>query len=311
MFYVVALVIVLGTVAYLGYPILRRDRSYAPDHLDALDVVHELNTEKDTLLRALKDLEFDLASGKLSSEDYNAMRSRYETRAMAVLQELDTREAALKQQPQVPTPAKHAAPHPAKAPGVVWSRPVFAVSVIGFLLIIIGGGGFLLGRVTQETSVDMGARDAGQGDRTTMIAALETRLNQNPRDIEALTGLGRIYLQAGQMPKAVELYKRALEVDGNNVSALSGMAMILAQAGHSDQALILFDKALTINPQIPMALLFKGRILYEDKKDYSGAITQWERFLQMMPQGGPAEVVRGWIEEARKMEADGRPTKIP
>jgi tetratricopeptide (TPR) repeat protein len=128
-------------------------------------------------------------------------------------------------------------------------------------------------------------------------------------------GLGRIYLQSGQMPKAIELYKRALEVDNNNVSALSGLAMILAQAGHTDQALSLFDRALAINPQVPMALLFKGRILYEERKDYAGAITNWEQFLRLMPQGGPADVVRGWIEEARrearKMAEDGQTTKTP
>jgi cytochrome c-type biogenesis protein CcmH len=315
MFYVVALVIILATVVYLGYPVVRRDRSYAPDQTGDFPAADELRAEKDTLLRALKDLEFDVASGKLSPEDYDAMRSRYEARAMAVLQELDALEAAIVQQPQLPAPAPHAASQAAKTPGVVWSRPAFAVSVIGLLLIIIGGGGFLLGRVTQDAPVETVAREAGQGDGTTMIAALETRLNQNPRDLEALVGLGRIYLQTGQMPKAIELYKRALEVDSNNVSALSGMAMILAQAGHSDQALTLFDRALAINPQIPMALLFKGRILYEDKRDYDGAIANWEQFLNMMPQGGPAEVVRGWIEEARrearKPEGDGQPTKIP
>jgi cytochrome c-type biogenesis protein CcmH len=148
-----------------------------------------------------------------------------------------------------------------------------------------------------------------------MIAALEARLSQNPRDVEALVGLGRLYLQTGQMPKAIDFYKRALEVDSNNVSALSGMAMILAQAGHSDQALMLFDRALAINPQVPMALLFKGRILYEAKKDYVGAIANWEQFLRMMPQGGPAEVVRGWIEEARrearKLEGDPPTSKMP
>jgi len=51
---------------------------------------------------------------------------------------------------------------------------------------------------------------------------------------------------------------------------------------------------------VPMALLFRGRLLYEDKKDFSGAIANWEEFLRIMPQGGPAEVVRGWIEEARR-----------
>jgi cytochrome c-type biogenesis protein CcmH len=315
---VVSIVIILGTVAYLGYPIVRRDRSYAPTALDGLDMVQELRAEKDTLLGAIKDLEFDLASGKLSNEDYNALRSRYEARAMTVLQELDAQEATLQKPPQAPTPRKQSMPSPARGGGRLWTRPVFAASVIGLLVTIVGGGGFLLGRVTQDTSVEGTAGEAapgGAGDGSQMIAALEGRLSQNPRDLEALVGLGRIYLQTGQMSKAIDVYKRALDVDGNNVSALSGMAMILAQAGHSDQALILFDRALAINPQVPMALLFKGRILYEDKKDYAAAIASWEQFLRMMPQGGPADVVRGWIEEARrearKVEGDGQPTRIP
>jgi cytochrome c-type biogenesis protein CcmH/NrfG len=312
---VVAILIVLGTVVYLGYPILRRERSYAPDQLEGLAAAQELRAEKDTLLGALKDLEFDQASGKLSPEDYGAMRSKYEARAMAVLQELDTLDAALRQQQRTPTPPRRSVPSPVSASAAVWSRPVFVVSVIGFLLVIVGGGGFLLGRVTQNGSTEEMTRAAGQGDGTAMITALEARLDQNPRDVEALVGLGRLYLQTGQMPKAIEFYKRALEVDSNNVSALSGMAMILAQAGHSDQALILFDRALAINPQVPMALLFKGRILYEDKRDYAGAIANWEQFLHMMPQGGPAEVVRGWIEEARRearrLEGDQPSSKIP
>jgi cytochrome c-type biogenesis protein CcmH/NrfG len=315
---IVAIAIILATVAYLGYPIVRRDRSYAPDPLDGLAIVQELRAEKDTLLRVIRDLEFDLASGKLSNEDYSALRSKYEAQAMAVLQELDAQEATLQKPPQVPLPPRPSAPSPAKAGGALWSRPVFAASVIGLLVAIVGGGGFLLGRVTQNTVVEGMASEAapgGAGDGSQMIAALEARLSQNPRDLDALVGLGRIYLQAGQMPKAIEFYKRALEVDSDNVSALSGMAMILAQAGHSDQALSLFDRALAINPQVPMALLFKGRILYEDKKDYAAAIASWEQFLRLMPQGGPADVVRGWIEEARsearKLGEDGQPTRMP
>jgi cytochrome c-type biogenesis protein CcmH/NrfG len=315
---VVAIVITFATVAYLGYPIVRRDRRYAPDQLDGLTMVQELRAEKDTLLGAIKDLEFDLASGKLSNEDYSAMRSKYEARAIAVLRELDTQEATLRKLPQTPTPPPHSTSSSAKARGNLWSRPVFAASVIGLLIAIVGGGGFLLGRVTQDTSVEGVAREAAPGgtsDGAQMITALEARLALNPRDLDALVGLGRVYLQTGQVAKAIEFYKRALEIDGTNVSALSGMAMILAQAGHSDQALNLFNRVLAINPQVPMALLFKGRILYEEKKDYVAAIASWEQFLRVMPQGGPADVVRGWIEEARrearKLEGDGQPTRVP
>jgi cytochrome c-type biogenesis protein CcmH/NrfG len=318
LFTLIAILITLGTLAYLGYPIVRRDRTYAPDQLDGLAVAQELRAEKDNLLRAIKDLEFDLASDKLSNEDYSTMRGRYEARAMAVLQDLDAQESAAQKLSRATKPPQHFTRPAVQTAPHLWSRPVFVASVIGILIAIVGGGGFLLGRVTQDGSGDGVAREAvpdAPANDAQMIPALEARLSQNPRDLEALVGLGRLSLQMGQMPKAIEFYKRALEVDSNNVSALSGMAMIMAQAGHSDQALALFDRALAINPQVPMALLFKGRILYEDKKDYAGAITSWEQFLRVMPQGGPAEVVRGWIEEARqearKIDGDGPPTKGP
>jgi len=312
---IIVIFLALGTLAYIGYPILRRDQSFAPDPFNVPSAIRELCTEKETLLRTLKDLEFDLASGKLSAEDYDSLRNRYETRAMTVLQELDTWESTLRRQPrEIPTPQETLV-KPLTPSRPIWSRPVFAASVVGCLILIIGVGGFLLGRVTQNGPEELAVRNPDQEGESTLITALEGRLSQNPRDLEALVGLGRVYLQSGQLPKAIEFYKRALGVDGNNVSALSGLAMILAQAGHSDQALGLFDRVLAINPQVPMALLFRGRLLYEDKKDFSGAIANWEEFLQIMPQGGPADVVRGWIEEARrearKVEEGGPSPRTP
>jgi cytochrome c-type biogenesis protein CcmH/NrfG len=307
--------IALGTLVYLGYPILRRDRSYAPEHIAGLAHVEELRSEKDALIRAIKDLEFDLASDKLSTADYAVMRGKYETRAMGVLQELDAQEGALRKRQQVGQPNAQPMITPVETSRRIWGRPVFATSLVGALIFIVGAGGFLLGRVNQDQAPVGLSRQAEQDSSTAMVSGLEARLKQNPRDLEALIGLGRVYLQAGQIPKAIEMYKRALEIDHGNVSALSGMAMILAQAGHGDQALMLFDKALAINPQIPMALLFKGRILFEDKKDYAGAIANWEKFLTVMPQGEPAEVVRRWIaeaqREARKMTEPGPSSTIP
>src|SRR5688500_6530286 len=143
---IIAILVALGTVAYIGYPILRRDQSFAPDPFGAPSVIRELRAEKETLLRTLKDLEFDRASGKLSTEDYSVLRSRYETRAMAVMQELDTQEAMLRRLPhETPRPQDSSA-NPAIPSRSIWSRPVFAASVVGCLILIIGVGGFLLGR---------------------------------------------------------------------------------------------------------------------------------------------------------------------
>ncbi len=313
MLYFAASLIALSTIACLGYPLLRRGPSYAPDQMDAR--TQELGSEKETLIQAIKDLEFDVTSGKLSPEDYAALRSKYETRAVEVLQQLDLQEAALKERERTVIPSPPPAPSPVKAPPALWARPVFATTVIGALVLITTGGGFLLGRVSRDDRAGGMIREAPPERGNETVSILEARLQHDPRDVDALVGLGRIYLQTGQTPKAIEVYKRALEVDGRNVSALSGMGMILAQAGHNEQALTLFDKALSINPQFPMALLFKGRILYEDRRDYAGAIASWERFLTLVPQGEPAEIVRRWIEDARReaheTAGDGMSRKTP
>nr|NIN67603.1 hypothetical protein [Anaerolineae bacterium]NIO70584.1 hypothetical protein [Anaerolineae bacterium] len=49
----------------------------------------ELEARREALYAALKDLEFDHEMGKLSAEDYAALRERYTVQAVAVLQQLD------------------------------------------------------------------------------------------------------------------------------------------------------------------------------------------------------------------------------
>jgi ribosomal protein L40E len=49
----------------------------------------ELREEKQRLLRALNELQFDHEMGKLSAEDYKAVRQTYEMRAIEVLRALD------------------------------------------------------------------------------------------------------------------------------------------------------------------------------------------------------------------------------
>ena len=53
----------------------------------------ELEKEKKTLLKAIKEAEFDLAMGKLSKADANEMIGTYRARAIEVIKELDRFEA--------------------------------------------------------------------------------------------------------------------------------------------------------------------------------------------------------------------------
>ncbi len=50
---------------------------------------HRLEKEKDLAYGAIKEAEFDFQMGKLSAEDYAALREKYETRALGALEALE------------------------------------------------------------------------------------------------------------------------------------------------------------------------------------------------------------------------------
>lgn len=83
-------------VVFVARPFLR-DPAPASDRLDELDPAArrhlELAEERDRALAALKELEFDHRTGKVSDEDYRAQVGPLRRRAAEALRALDGREA--------------------------------------------------------------------------------------------------------------------------------------------------------------------------------------------------------------------------
>jgi cytochrome c-type biogenesis protein CcmH/NrfG len=81
------------------------------------------------------------------------------------------------------------------------------------------------------------------------------------------------------------------------------IAAVAARGEHGlemvDRALGLFDRALTLSPDYPPALLYRGQVLYEMKKDAPGAIRSWERFVKVVPAGDDRARVERLIAEAK------------
>jgi hypothetical protein len=65
------------------------------------DTYHELLYKKDAAYTAIKDLEFDFQSGKLSEEDFVQMKDQFEKEAISILERIDRLE---KEQKRSPTP---------------------------------------------------------------------------------------------------------------------------------------------------------------------------------------------------------------
>ncbi|MBI4278923.1 MAG: c-type cytochrome biogenesis protein CcmI [Armatimonadetes bacterium] len=80
---VAVLVIVAATAAYVLAPLRRRGAAAAGAEPD------DRAAERARHLRALREIELDFRTGKLSAEDYQALRRRYETAAIAALKAME------------------------------------------------------------------------------------------------------------------------------------------------------------------------------------------------------------------------------
>ncbi len=89
---VIGVVMVLSVAAAIVLPLLRAEEIAAPDAFD--DQSELLKREKTAALMAIREADFDRATGKLSDEDYAILRNAYEQRALGAMSALDRHGAA-------------------------------------------------------------------------------------------------------------------------------------------------------------------------------------------------------------------------
>ncbi len=100
----------------------------------------------------------------------------------------------------------------------------------------------------------------------------------------------RVLANQGQDVQALQLLSSVLEVDPNQPVALTYQGWLLRQAGEKDKSALLInqgqqflEKAVKLDPSYPDARVFLGYILFQDRHDVAGAITQFAAFLADKP----------------------------
>lgn len=92
-----ALVIALLAAIFISLPFFLRTGGRSGDEYfpDArAEKLKELNSRKDSLLTAIKDIEFDYGLGKLSRDDFEELNGKYRIEAASLLKEIDSIGAA-------------------------------------------------------------------------------------------------------------------------------------------------------------------------------------------------------------------------
>lgn len=88
---VILSLVLLGLVALvIARPVIRQRRSSSKSS----SVAEALRAEREAILTALRDLDFDHATGKVCADDYQPQRAELLARGVAVLKQMDAQPAA-------------------------------------------------------------------------------------------------------------------------------------------------------------------------------------------------------------------------
>jgi cytochrome c-type biogenesis protein CcmH len=278
LFAILAALLTLLALAFLLWPLLRREKSAAAVAGDALNV---------TVYRdQLRELDADRAAGVLTPESYQHARAEIERRV-------------LEDAGQSPTVALRPAGRAS-----VWSVGIAAP-------LLAAGVYFIAGTPRALTPVEL-PRDASKGvthqQVEAMVAKLAERMKQNPDDPQGWAMLGRSYAVMRRFDDAAQAYAQAAKRAPDSPHVLTDYADALAMArGQSLQgepeALVL--RALKIDPNHHKALALAGSAAME-RNDAANAIPYWEKLATLIPPDGEmARDIQASIREARAMAQGG------
>jgi cytochrome c-type biogenesis protein CcmH len=264
LFWVIALALLVATLATLLWPLLRRSAgTNAPADRSAATAVfrdHKRQIEDDFATRAIGAEERDAALADLAA--------RF---GQEITQE---------------TPVVHAA---SERP-----RWIAALVLVACLPVVAGITYFTIGNpeaMTAAAGAPAHGGEKGLNDAQTvaMVDALAQRLQANPEDGEGWALLGRSYRALGRFDAAALAYGEAAKRLPPNASLYADWAESVAQAqGKSliGQPTDLLDRALAADPAHPKALALRGSAAME-RDDPATAVAMWKRLRAVLPPDSP------------------------
>jgi len=226
----------------------------------------------------MRELDADLAAGKLAPAEHQRARAELESR---LLEDVD---AAAEVAP------RRSGRGAALLVGI--AVPACALALYFF--------------IGSPRAVDPRAdtHAVGAGQIEAMVQRLAARLRENPEDVEGWRMLGRSYAALGRFAQAVDAYAKAAVRAPRDADLLADFADALGMAhggslqGEPEK---LVQRALEIDPKHLKALALAGTAAFH-RKDFAAAAGYWQRMLPLVPPDSEdARAIRDNVAEARKL----------
>jgi cytochrome c-type biogenesis protein CcmH len=214
--------------------------------------------------------------------------------------------AVSKAAPAAPADASAAAT--AKPSGLLLAGLAVGVLAIAAAGYVLKGTPTAPAEAEQPQMVSADGKPAPHATGADQIAAmtdkLSQRLKEKPDDVEGWSMLARSYSVLGRHADALKAYEKASNLRKDDPTLLADYADSLAVNNNSSlegEPMKLVDRALRLDPKNLKALYLAGTYAF-NKKDYSSAITFWEKLVQVGPPGNVfANQVEPAIVEARNL----------
>lgn len=129
------------------------------------------------------------------------------------------------------------------------------------------------------------------GDPDKALEDYKKSLELDPAFLLSLPEAGKIYMKKKDLNNAVVYYKKAFELGTTDVIALYNYGSCLFNLGKNDEALKVYEKLISIDPNYPDSYYQLG-IIYMGLNDNAKAKEYLEKFITMAPENENAAVAK-------------------
>lgn len=129
-----------------------------------------------------------------------------------------------------------------------------------------------------------------------LIEEYRSILAEDPHNLAATIALGNAFYDSGNWKEAILYYERALRLDPHDTDILTDLGTCYRNIGMPDRAIDAYRRALQYNPGHLNARYNLGVVYGYDRKDYAGAVREWEELLRIAPGFHHAAMMRAAIK---------------
>lgn len=290
-FVIVGGILLLGIVAALLFPLLKRQAKEASPTAELRD----LNLK--VLREQMAELERDRRDGRLDQAAYELARHELERRTLD-----DAGVASAK--------ADFGGRKTILAVALAIAFPIAVMS----LYVMLGTPETMTGKPVAKSGGGEGDHPLSPEQITAMVERLSLRLQENPNDGQGWLMLARSYAVLGRFPESAAAYGRALGLLPPDAQHYADFADVVAMAqgksllGEPEK---LVRRALEIDGKNIKALALAGTIAF-DRQNYSLAIREWQKVIALVPPESPvAAGIQNSIRDAENRMAIAGKTLEP